>query len=198
MLPLPIAPLLLATNALLDREPWATQQLQRHAGKVVVLHLDARSHAFRINHHGRLAAAASDNAAVSVYVSTGNLLQLLRGNAQDRLQAIRIEGEADLTHTLSELATHLRPDLEEELSRWVGDLAARRLAELGRHAWREIAARTRALHENLVEYAVYEANHLPQRAEVEHWQGEVELLNERTQQLLTRVAALQATDPPRS
>ncbi len=194
MFPLPFAPLLLAGNALIDREPWAAEQLQRHAGKVVALHLDSRREACRIDARGRLVAAGPDaTAAVQVYLATRDLPRLLRGHQHERLQAVRIEGEAGLTHTLSELASHLRPDIEDELARWVGDVAARRMVQLARQGWQRLTSSNRALQENLAEYAVHEANYLPARADVEQWQHHVQQLDERTRQLLNRAAALQAT-----
>src|ERR1700719_200374 len=45
----------------------------------------------------------------------------------------QLHGNAEIANQYRELFMLARPDPEEELSRWIGDIAARRLSEFARH-----------------------------------------------------------------
>jgi ubiquinone biosynthesis protein UbiJ len=104
--------------------------------------------------------------------------------------AVRIEGDADVAQRWRELLLLLRPDLEEELSRWVGDAAAHRiggiagqLAAFGRRA-AETAVR------NSAEYLAHERGDLVPRGEAEAFFDGVDRLREDVDRLEARLDAL--------
>ncbi|MGH8765825.1 MAG: sterol-binding protein, partial [Burkholderiales bacterium] len=82
------------------------------------------------------------------------------------LRAIDVQGNARLASEIMFLARHLRWDVEEDLSRLVGDIAARRIAGTARTlvAWHADALRRLA--EGVVEYATEEARLLVRRDEL--------------------------------
>ena len=83
------------------------------------------------------------------------------------MRAVEVEGNAALAAEVLALARHLRWDAEEDLSRFVGDVAAHRLAEAGRAfaAWHLDAAQRLA--GAIADYATDEAGLLARRAELE-------------------------------
>jgi len=196
MLPVVSQTLLHFGNALLDREPWARQRLQGHAGKVIALRLDAREQLLGIDRRGHLfPAAAGAQANVQVGLSARHLPTLLGADSDARLQAVHIHGEAALAHTLAELARQLRWDLEDDLARWLGDIPARRLLAVGRQGLGLLQRAVSNLGQNFAEYAVHEADHLPRRADYQRWHADVHELDQRAQQLLGRAAALPPSEP---
>jgi ubiquinone biosynthesis protein UbiJ len=81
--------------------------------------------------------------------------------------AVKIRGDVELAQRYRELALLLRPDFEEELSRFVGDAPAHQLMRLalGALAFGRRAVSTTAL--NAAEYLAHERGDLVPRAEAE-------------------------------
>src|SRR5882762_11242466 len=69
-------------------------------------------------------------------ISLPALLQLFKGGANrgSATPAAQIRGNAEIANMYRELFVLARPDPEEELSRWLGDFAARRLSQFARRA----------------------------------------------------------------
>src|SRR5579859_6590966 len=82
------------------------------------------------------------------------------------MRAVEVTGNARLASEVMLLARHLRWDAEEDLSRLVGDVAARRVVGLTRKfaAWQTDAARRFA--QSLVDYAVEERRIVVRRPEL--------------------------------
>jgi ubiquinone biosynthesis accessory factor UbiJ len=129
-------------NRLLDAAPWARERLAPFAGDAVEL-VARPLPALRVTilEDGRLRPGGGE-AAVTVKLGPEALLALARGEEQF-LRAIEVAGNARLAQELATLARHLRWDVEEDLSRLIGDVAAHRAVAAGRDfiAWQADAAR---------------------------------------------------------
>ena len=108
---------------------------------------------------------------------------------------VRIEGDAEVAARFRELGALLHPDLEEELSRVLGDVPAHQLGVVARQAlgWLRRGLRTGA--DNLGEYLAHERRDLVPRAEADAFLTGVDALREQVDRLDARVAALTATRP---
>ena len=106
------------------------------------------------------------------------------------MRAIDVEGDSRLAAELLVLARHLRWDAEEELSRFVGDVAAHRAVEAARAfgAWHLDAARRLA--GALADYAVDEQRLLTPRASLEQLAQSVASLRDAIARLEKRVERL--------
>src|SRR5580692_8579273 len=110
--------------------------------------------------HGRLALLAGEAAAADAMqadaVISGSapaLLQMLRAaQPAPNKPSVHVRGDAEIANLYRELFAAARPDMEEELSRWIGDLPARRLAQIAKsvRSWARRARRTAG--ENIAEY----------------------------------------------
>jgi ubiquinone biosynthesis accessory factor UbiJ len=103
---------------------------------------------------------------------------------------VQIEGDAQLAQKFRELALLLRPDVEEELSRVVGDTPAFRMVSLARSAlsWGRRAAATGV--QNVGEYLAHERRDLVPRAEAAQFLQGVDRLREQVDRLAARVDGL--------
>lgn len=130
-----------ALEHLLRQQSWARDRLRMHAGRSVRVAFDAAvpgggaapEFLATIDPEGLLRAAAPGAAADATLLlkpSADALAALLRDGPQGLSAHLRIEGDVMLAATLGELAQHLRWDVEEDLSRIVGDVAAHRLVRL--------------------------------------------------------------------
>jgi ubiquinone biosynthesis accessory factor UbiJ len=127
-------------------------------------------------------------------VIEGTPIAFLRLAASGSAQSIRaggaeVHGDAEVAEGFRNLLSAAKPDLEEELSRFTGDVAAHYLARLGREA-AEFGLRARdAFARNVSEYLTEESRDLPARIEIEEFLTGVDRLREAVDRLESRLAA---------
>jgi ubiquinone biosynthesis protein UbiJ len=118
-------------------------------------------------------------------------LRLARGEATKSIRAggMDVQGDAEIAEGFRRLLDAARPDLEEELSRLTGDVAAHYLARFAR----DTAAFGRRAGElfarNVAEYLTEESRDLPAPIEVEEFVEGVDRLRESVDRLEARLAA---------
>ncbi len=143
---------------------------------------------------GRLALVASNEAADAIVSgSPFALLHLARAGARRNADsaAAHIRGDAEIADLYRQLFAMARPDLEDELSRIVGDLPARRLAQFARHTfdWARKARRTAS--ENIAEYLQEEGRDLVNHPELEEFLQGVDVLRDAADRVEARLARLE-------
>ena len=134
-------------NTLLARETWARERLEPFAGQGFEVRLPVLPPLrLVIGAGGRIEPGEAPAAAI---VTPGG-----------------ITGDSALAEELRYLRKHLRPDVEEELSRLVGDVAAQRLADTARSFVRWQLDAFARLAEAAASYAVDERRALVRRPEL--------------------------------
>ena len=144
---------------------------------------------------GRLALLGGDDTPADAVISGSApaLLQMLKAgssSAQAR-SSVQIRGDAEIANLYRELFSAARPDLEEELSRWVGDMPARHLSQLAKSVrnWARRARRTAG--ENIAEYLQEEGRDLVTKTELEEFLNGVDGLREGVDRLEARLLGLE-------
>lgn len=138
--------MLVAFEHLLRQQSWARDRLKAHAGRTVRIAIDtslvpvlgAPELRVGIGADGMLQRAdpaTEADATLLVRPSADALFAFLGEGAQGVQRYLRIDGDVNLASTLGELAQHLRWDVEEDLSRVVGDIAAHRIVGLAGQAF---------------------------------------------------------------
>jgi len=161
------SPFAAALNHLLRAEPWARERLAPFAAETVELRAPALPPLrFVIAADGTLAAAAGSGDCSLVLTLRSEALPAAARGEDHLLRAVDVAGNARLAAEVMFLTRHLRWDIEEDLSKIIGDPAAHRLVGLAKEvaAWHADAARRLA--EGLVEYALEEKNVLVTRGEL--------------------------------
>jgi len=162
------SPFVGALNHLLEAGPWARERLAPFAGDVLEVRAPPLPPLrFGIDAGGRLQAAApTSQPALVITLGPGALAAAVQGE-DHLLRSIDVAGNARLAGEIMFLARHLRWDVEEDVAKFVGDVAAHRLVALAGDAaaWHADAARRIA--ESFVEYAVEEKPVLVKRAALE-------------------------------
>lgn len=140
---------------------------------------------------------ATDHDAEPDVVIRGSLLTLARmlnggGESAIRGGDIELTGDAATAQRFQKLLEIARPDLEEELSRFIGDIAAHRLGEVARSVanWAREARST--MGGNIREYLQEESRNLPTRYEVERFADNVGVLRDDVERIAARLAKLEA------
>ncbi len=105
--------------------------------------------------------------------------------------SVQIRGDAEIANLYRELLVIARPDWEEELSRWVGDIPARRISLLTAQAFDWARAAKRTFGENISEYLTEESRDLVNKVEHEEFLQGVDTLRETTDRVEARLTRLE-------
>jgi ubiquinone biosynthesis protein UbiJ len=144
---------------------------------------------------GRLALLAGDDSPADAVISGSApaLMQMLKAGAPsaEMRSSVQIRGDAEIANLYRELIASARPDLEEELSRWVGDMPARHLSLLAKsvRTWARRARRTAG--ENIAEYLQEEGRDLVAKTEAEEFLRSVDALRDGVDRLEARLKAME-------
>lgn len=136
------------------------------------------------------------DAEPDVVVSGGpiTLLRLAAGGDEglSSLDGIDLSGDARVASAFQDILRHARPDLEEELSRYVGDSAAHGLGQFAR-AFGSWARDARSIiHTNMREYLQEERRAVPSRYETDRFAERVNALRDDVERLEARLNRLEA------
>jgi len=122
-----------------------------------------------------------------------SLLSMVGPGAEERLRGsgIRIAGDAEVAQRFRELLEYAQPDFEEELSRVIGDVAARQVANIARgfFDWGRKAAGSLSM--NVAEYLQEEGRDVPTRVELDEFLEAVDQLRDAADRLEARIARLE-------
>jgi ubiquinone biosynthesis protein UbiJ len=144
---------------------------------------------------GRVALLAGDDSPADAVISGSipALLQLFRAGTPGvhTRTSVQIRGDAEIANLYRDLFTAARPDLEEELSRWVGDMPARHLSLLAKsvRTWARRARRTAG--ENIAEYLQEEGRDLVTKTEVEEFLRGVDGVRESIDRIEARLKGIE-------
>jgi ubiquinone biosynthesis protein UbiJ len=175
-----------ALNRMLAREQWARERLAPFAGRVARFEAPPFALALRIDEGGVFADAARLEPAVTIGADLA-ALPLALGDPQAMMRNVSLKGDADFAQALAFVLQNLRPEPEEELSRFVGDVAAQRIVGFLRSSashWRELAER---MLENSAHYLVTENPMIVGRDEVSEFNADVARLRDDVARLEKRV-----------
>lgn len=181
---------LAALNHLLGGANWARERLKPYAGKRARLEMSPFSFGFEISAEGYV-QQSNDPSMPDVTVRLPAATPFLLPQGLDRIMAeAQVEGNAEFATELSFVFRNLHWDAEEDLSRLVGDIAARRLVQgaTGFLAWQKQAVTN--LGENIAEYLAYENHLLVPSAEFSAWRSDIGRLADDLFRLETRCKSL--------
>jgi ubiquinone biosynthesis protein UbiJ len=165
--------------------------------KVLALHMDGLPFSiyFRALGDRMVLETTSDAAADAKLSGTPLALARLAGPMPEtalRTGAVHIEGDAEVAQTFSELLKHARPDLEEELSRVVGDVAAHQIGNVARSALGAARRASDTFLQNVSEYLQEEGRDVPNRTEADEFLRGVDKLRDDVDRLEARLGLLES------
>ena len=123
--------ILLLLNHVLMQEPVAMERLARHRGQVILAQWREFSFQVRATPAGLLDVAGADmQADLTLTVPEASPLALAQALLRGEKPPVRIAGDVQLAAEVNWLVDHVRWDLEEDLSRILGDAPAHALAQV--------------------------------------------------------------------
>lgn len=106
------------------------------------------------------------------------------------MRQVRLEGDAEFAQAISVVANNLRWDIEDDLSKVVGDVAATKLSGAARKVGGEIRAAQRKLVDNVAEYLLEENPQLVRPRSVDALAEAIRILRDDLARLEKRVDRL--------
>lgn len=205
----PVRAIATAFNLLARQQPWAAERLTRHAGKTLRVALGGFHVTLTVGHDGHLSQA--DPAIVPDVIldvvperlSVSRLMSMREGG--DFSDLVQISGEASLAQVVSDLARDLRPDPEDVLSQWIGDIPATRVVGGVRGLAQAALGIPQRLAQNMAEYLSEEADVLIGKPAMAAFEADnvgtlarVEAVGHRLHALTARIELLERTQGQRS
>ncbi len=128
-------------------------------------------------------------------VITGSIITLARMAGQSGEAAIRdgsldLTGDAETANQFQQLLSFAKPDVEEELSGIIGDVAAHRLGEIARGVGRWGRGARSTMGANIREYLQEESRDAPSRYEVDKFTADVSALRDDVDRVEARLNRL--------
>lgn len=129
-------------------------------------------------------------------VISGSLLSLARlagrsGESVIRDGKVELSGDAERAQQFRDLLLSARPDVEEELSRIVGDPVAHGIGEVSRGVRRWFRDARTTMGSNVREYLQEESGELPSRYELERFADGVGRVRDDVERIAARIARLE-------
>jgi ubiquinone biosynthesis protein UbiJ len=179
-------------NHLLQQQSWARLRLAAHAGRRIQLRSPPvfPQLPLLVLETGLISVDATAADADLLVSLQPRAIPLLLVHHPDALKHVELSGNAALASVVQELVARLEWDVEEDLSRIVGDIAAHRIATAGRDflGWQREAFQRTA--ENLAEYLTEEDPVLLRRTEFDRFTRDLGILGKELDRLEQRFSAL--------
>lgn len=178
-------------NHLLAEEAWARARLKPFAGQTARLELGALKLPLEITPDGQFTTGDDTiPTAVTITLPADAPVRALM-DRPSLFAAAHISGSAELAENLGFVFRNLDWDVEDDLSRLVGDIAARRLVEGGKRLAQWQLQQARNLARNLAEYFTEENPAITRHQDVSTFCAEVDSVQEWVAQLEKRVKELE-------
>jgi ubiquinone biosynthesis protein UbiJ len=178
-------------NHVLRANSWALQRLLPFAGRVVRIDNPPFSCSMIVTASGEVADAGAAiaeaaEADVTVHLTPALMLRLIARDAS-AWHDIKVDGNAEFAAAINHVARNLRWDVEEDLSRVFGDIAAHRLVETGRKLSRWGQQGADNFVRSFTEYWTEERPLIASRADVEQFNRDVDALRDDVARLEKRI-----------
>jgi ubiquinone biosynthesis accessory factor UbiJ len=179
----------------------ATERLAGLEGTSLGLEIEGTGLAFTlavVDGEARL-REGEDGADAVLRATPIDLLRLARDDSLDGLKdtAAELRGKVQVAEAYAELLRYARPDLEDELAGFVGDVLAHEIGTAARGLFDWGARAQRAIELDLAEYLEHEQELLVPRVELRHFYADVDRLRDDVERAEQRIAKLARTRPSR-
>lgn len=184
---------LMACNHLLGNAEWARQRLRVHAGRTARFDLGLLAIDLHVTDEGLFAAADGEaEPDLVVELPPAALGQVVSGwDAVTR--AAHLRGNVEFAEVLGFVLRNLRWDVEEDISRVTGDIAAHRIVQAGEALRRAVLDSTQRLADNVTEYALHEAALIAPKQAIADFCHDVDELRDAGERLEARLRRLEKT-----
>lgn len=178
-------------NHVLRGESWALKRLAPFAGRTARVEILPFAAAFTVRDSGEIGAATSiAETDLRIRLTPAAAARILAGD-DAAYDEVSVEGDSEFAQAIRFVMRNARWDVEEDLSRVLGDALAHRVVGAGRAVLQLQVRAATSFARNLSEYWLEERPLVARRTDVAHWVREVDILRDDVERLAQRIERLQ-------
>jgi len=163
-------------NHLLNQNDWMQTKLQPYLGMVIVLEIDTLLLKFTVNNEGQLIVNDTENPPdAHIQMTLKSLIQLI---TQKKKNGITVKGNLDLANEFSKVIENIEWEMEEDLSRFIGDIPAGEITKISKIVLKQTKKNIINLTENFIEYWQEENKILAKNDDLKTFNSNVDSLEE--------------------
>lgn len=178
-------------NHILRGESWACKYLQSYSGKTICVQIPPL---FELNMiiqaNGEVQDTLKQEKMDATLCLSPGVLPGLFAHDEDAYSKIKISGDTDFANELIHISKNINLNIEQDLSRIVGDIPAHRIAQAGEKVIQWHADSINNLSQALVEYWMEEQPMLAKSPYINGFANEVKTLQDKADQLDQRIQLL--------
>ncbi len=184
-----------ALNRLVGESTAARDLLERLSGTSFAVHVDGLGLTAVLHAEGERVRVGTDaeGATATLRATPLDLVQLARaGGVSDvKRTHANFSGDLQVAERYSQLLKLARPDIEDEVARWIGDVPAHALGQVARGAGAWLVRAAGALRMNTTEFLQEESRAMPAALEADAFYSDVERLRDDVERTAARLARLE-------
>ena len=175
-------------NHILFQNDWMSTRLKKFHNKTILIKISELSIYFSVNKKGLLEHIGHvKNPDASISMPIKSLInQILHKENKD----ITIKGDIDLAREVSEILKKIKWDVEEDLSKIIGDVAANRVGILGEKVLNESKKITISIAEAFKEYWEEEKPLIAKKNRVHQFLAEIDNISEDVERIEAKINSL--------
>jgi len=179
-----------ALNHLVKNESWARERLRQFSGSRLLIAAGSIQLNLRINEQGLFALAdiAQPADVLLTLPADAPLKFLFDRNAL--FSTIKLSGSADLAECLAFVFRNLHWDIESDLASVLGDIPARRLAQMGAKLGNQMQDNAKRISRNFVEFSTEDSQLLTATRDIHAFCQAINNLRDDTARLEKRIKQL--------
>jgi|TARA_B110000971_G_C19965908_1_gene480222 ubiquinone biosynthesis protein UbiJ len=163
-------------NHLLNQNDWMQTKLKPYLGMVIELEIDTLSLKFTVNNEGQLIVNDTENPPdAHIQMTIKSLIQLI---TQKKKNGITVKGNLDLANEFSKVIENIEWEMEEDLSRFIGDIPAAEITKISKIVLKQTKKNIINLTENFIEYWQEENKILAKNDDLKTFNSNVDSLEE--------------------
>jgi ubiquinone biosynthesis protein UbiJ len=193
-----------ALNHLIAQEPWAQKLLFQHQAKVIMVDTPIREvylqifdgflSPYPVEHSSEIQEKELDQEiiqpSVTFTISQSALWAYMSGGKIAALKHIKIAGDVDLAADLNRLANDLHWEVEEDLSKILGDALSTKVTKASKQFLQNGQSAFKDLQTNIKAYLVNEKNVLVDQQHFTNYKAEIRVLRDDIDRMEKRIERL--------
>ena len=187
--------ILIKINSQIATRTSAKKISEQLEGKILSIHIKNTSRFFNVimNSNELNPHTIRENYDVQILGSLISFAKLLRNNSSDALRdgTISINGDVAVAQKFQKLFAMIKPDIEEELSHFVGDIMANNIVKVSKKTGDWIQNTKDILQENIKEYLQEEIKLMPSKYEFNIFSKEVSKIRDDIERLEKKIDEFQ-------
>ncbi|MFV1922094.1 MAG: SCP2 domain-containing protein [Methylotenera sp.] len=172
-----------------DQNNWSRKHLMPFAGKVLQFNLVPISTKLIILEDGSLATPDHAVADAIIHISPSLAIRLMAKDESAKM-LIKIDGDSHLATEITKVLQHMRWDIEDDLSKIVGDIPANKIMAVAKESTHALKKQSTSLAEMLKEYWQEEKPVLAKKWQINQFNASVDILRSDVSRLEKRLNKL--------